>query len=107
MTRLDVPPGEPDERQVTRSPIEEFSRYRWQQPAYVSFPSHVDGSTLHGRLTLPPDFDPSRKYPAILGSVYTDSVRNQWGGRTAHPTWGLDQYLGPGGLRAAQRRHAG
>ena len=48
---------------------------------------------MNGRLTLPPDFDPDRTYPAILGSVYTDSVRNQWGGRTAHPTWGLDQYL--------------
>jgi dipeptidyl-peptidase-4 len=93
LTRLDVAAGAPDERQVTRSPIDEFSSYRWVQPAYVTFPSHVDGSTLHGRLTLPPNFDPSRKYPAILGSVYTDSVRNQWGGRTAHPTWGLDQYL--------------
>ncbi len=29
----------------------------------------------------------------IIGSVYTDAVRNQWGGRNAHPTWGLDQYL--------------
>jgi dipeptidyl-peptidase-4 len=34
-----------------------------------------------------------KKYPAILGSVYSNTVRNQWGGRTAHPTWGLDQYL--------------
>ncbi len=81
------------ERRVTRSPLDEFDRYTWVQPSYVTFPSHVDGSTLHGRLTLPPDFDPERSYPAILGSVYTDSVRNQWGGRTAHPTWGLDQFL--------------
>ena len=28
-----------------------------------------------------------------MGAVYTDAVRNHWGGRTAHPTWGLDQYL--------------
>lgn len=84
---------EPEERRVTRSPLAEFSQYRWVTPRYVSFPSHVDGTTLHGRLTLPPEFDPARTYPAILGSVYTDSVRNQWGGRTAHPTWGLDQYL--------------
>lgn len=81
------------ERRVTRSPIGEFARYRWVTPRYVTFSSHVDGTTLHGRLTLPPDFDSARTYPAILGSVYTDSVRNQWGGRTAHPTWGLDQYL--------------
>lgn len=81
------------ERRVTRSPLAEFSSYRWATPSYVTFPSHVDGSTLYGRLTLPTDFDPERTYPAILGSVYTDTVRNQWGGRTAHPTWGLDQYL--------------
>lgn len=89
-----IPLGaERDERRVTWSPLPEFSQYRWVTPQYESFESHVDGTTLHGRLTLPPDFDPSRSYPAILGSVYTDSVRNQWGGRTAHPTWGLDQYL--------------
>jgi dipeptidyl-peptidase 4 len=84
---------ERSERRVTHSPLADFSRYRWATPEYVTFRSHVDGVTLHARLTLPPDFDPSRRYPAILGSVYTDAVRNQWGGRTAHPTWGLDQYL--------------
>jgi dipeptidyl-peptidase-4 len=78
---------------LTDSPLPEFDQYRWVAPEYVTFESHVDGTTLHGRLTLPPDFDPGRRYPAILGSVYTDVVRNQWGGRTAHPTWGLDQLL--------------
>jgi dipeptidyl-peptidase-4 len=84
---------EASERRVTHSPIAAFSKHRWVEAEFVTFASHIDGTTLHGRLTLPPDFDPSRKYPAILGSVYTDSVRNQWGGRTAHPTWGLDQFL--------------
>jgi dipeptidyl-peptidase 4 len=86
------PPGQ-RERRVTTSPLPEFSDYNWVVPRYVTFQSHIDGTTIHGRLTLPPDFDPERSYPAILGSVYTESVRNQWGGRTAHPTWGLDQYL--------------
>lgn len=81
------------ERRVTHSPLPEFSQYHWVEAEFVTFKSHVDGTTLHGRLTLPPDFDADHQYPAILGSVYTDSVRNQWGGRTAHPTWGLDQYL--------------
>lgn len=44
-------------------------------------------------MMVPPDFDPDKKYPAIIGSVYSNSVLNQWGGRDAHPTWGLDQYL--------------
>ncbi len=85
--------GERREIPLTDSPLDEFDAYRWVKPSYVTFRSHADGTELHGRLTLPPDFDPERTYPAILGSVYTDSVRNQWGGRTAHPTWGLDQYL--------------
>jgi dipeptidyl-peptidase-4 len=94
MTRLEgtaSPPG--DERRVTNSPLAEFSHYTWVQPEYVTFKSHVDGATLHGRLTLPPNLDRGRKYPVIIGSVYSNTVRNQWGGRTAHPTWGLDQHL--------------
>jgi len=83
----------PSEVRVTHSPLPEFDEYTWAKPQYVTFKSHVDGVTLHGRLTLPPDLDRSKKYPAILGSVYSNTVRNQWGGRTAHPTWGLDQYL--------------
>jgi dipeptidyl-peptidase 4 len=76
------------ERQVTHSPLPEFKDYPWVAARYVTF-----GNGLHGRLTLPPNFDRTRKYPAILGSVYSNTVRNQWGGRNAHPTWGLDQYL--------------
>ncbi|NTV80338.1 MAG: S9 family peptidase, partial [Candidatus Aminicenantes bacterium] len=82
-----------DEGQVTHSPRPEYGDYAWAKPRYVTFPSRADGTTLYGRLTLPPGLDPDKKYPAILGSVYSDTVCNQWGGRTAHPTWGLDQYL--------------
>jgi dipeptidyl-peptidase-4 len=79
--------------QVTHSPTAEFSQYHWSIARYVDFPNVHDGVNLHARLTLPPDFDPKKKYPAILGSVYSNSVHNQWGGRIFHPTWGLDQYL--------------
>jgi len=44
-------------------------------------------------MMFPPNFDPQKKYPAIIGSVYSNAVLNQWGGRDSHPTWGLDQYL--------------
>ncbi len=81
------------EQQVTHSPLPEFSNYHWVSATYVTFPSTADGVTLHARLTLPPNFDKTKKYPAILGSVYSNTVHNQWGGRVAHPTWGLDQYL--------------
>lgn len=80
-------------QQVTHSPLAEFNEYNWATARYVDFPNVNDGTMLHARLTLPPNFDKSKKYPAILGSVYSNTVHNQWGGRIFHPTWGLDQYL--------------
>ncbi|MGH9334097.1 MAG: DPP IV N-terminal domain-containing protein, partial [Vicinamibacteria bacterium] len=77
---VDVNDGGP-ERRVTRSPAPEFDRYGWVAPRYVTFPSHVDGTTLHGRLLEPRDLDPARRYPAILGPVYPNTVRNRWGDR--------------------------
>lgn len=85
-------------RQVTHSPLPEFSNYHWITPKYVVFANVNDGTPLHARLTLPPDFDPARKYPAILGSVYSNTVHNEWGGRIYHPTWGLDQLLAQRGF---------
>jgi dipeptidyl-peptidase-4 len=85
--------GESALRQVTHSPLPEFSHYRWVAAKYVQFPNVNDGAILHARLTLPPDFQSTKKYPAILGSVYSNTVHNRWGGRVFHPTWGLDQYL--------------
>ena len=85
--------GTKTERQVTHSAGPEFGRYHWQVAQYVDFPNVHDGVMVHGRLTLPVGYEPGRKYPLIVGSVYSNSVRNQWGGRIFHPTWGLDQYL--------------
>ena len=85
-------PGAPP-WQLTHSPLPAFSQYHWVAARYVDFPNVHDGTNLHARLTLPPDFNPRKRYPAILGSVYSNTVHNQWGGRIFHPTWGLDQYL--------------
>ncbi|MEI9849924.1 MAG: DPP IV N-terminal domain-containing protein [Sphingomonas sp.] len=73
---------------VTKSPLPAFYQQKWAQVEYVEFPSHIDGAPLIGRVTLPRDYDPAKKYPMIVGSVYRDTVRNQWGGRTSHPVWG-------------------
>ena len=78
---------------VTRSPQPAFYDQTWANIGYIEFPSHVDGKPLLARLSLPANFAPSRRYPVIVGSVYSDAVQNQWGGRRSHPTWGLDQYL--------------
>jgi dipeptidyl-peptidase-4 len=90
--------GREPPRQVTHSPLPEFAAYHWVAAKYVTFPNGTDGTTLHARLTLPPDFDPHKKYPAILGSVYSNTVHNEWGGRIYHPTWGLDQFLAQQGF---------
>lgn len=79
--------------QVTKSPRPEFYKQTWANIGYVEFPSHVDGTNLLARVSLPANYDPAKRYPVIVGSVYSDAVRNQWGGRRAHPTWGLDQYF--------------
>jgi dipeptidyl-peptidase 4 len=81
------------ELRVTHSPLPEFQDYNWVAAKYVTFTNVKDGAVLHGRLTLPANFDKTKKYPAILGSVYSNTVQNQWGGRVAHRTWGLDQYF--------------
>lgn len=79
--------------QVTRSPQPEFYQQTWANIQYLEFPSHVDGTNLLARVSLPANYDPAKRYPVIVGSVYSDAVRNQWGGRRAHPTWGIDQYF--------------
>jgi dipeptidyl-peptidase-4 len=83
----------PAPRQVTHSPLAEFARYRWVTARYVDFKNLNDGTPLHARLTLPRDFDPRKKHPAILGSVYSNTAHDEWGGRIFHPTWGIDQFL--------------
>ena len=69
------------ERRVTNSPPAEFAQYDWVEPRYVTFKSHLDGVTLHGRLLEPPNLDKSKKHPVILGPVYPNSVRKRWGDR--------------------------
>ena len=71
------------EVRLTHSPPEEFDRFEWVTPKYVTFPSRTDGATIHGRLLEPADLDRSKKHAAILGPVYSNTVRNQWRGMTA------------------------
>jgi dipeptidyl-peptidase-4 len=81
------------ETRVTHSPIPGYDTHAWATVRYVDFPNVHDGVSLHARLTLPTDFDPHRRYPVIMGSVYSNTVHNRWGGRVYHPTWALDQYF--------------
>lgn len=78
---------------VTRSPLPAFTERQWAEVRYVEFTSSVDGAKLMARVSLPPNFKTDGTAPMIVGSVYSDGLLNQWGGRAAHPSWGIDQYL--------------
>jgi dipeptidyl-peptidase 4 len=86
-------PSTTSEQRVTVSPRPEFAAYQWPAPRYVTFTSRKDGATVHGRLLLPPNYTPGRRWPVVVGSIYSNTVRNQWGGRNSHPLWGFDRVL--------------
>ena len=69
------------EQRITHSPPPEFDDYDWIEPRYVTFKSHIDGATLHGKILEPRNIDPSRKYPVVLGPVYPNTARKRWGDR--------------------------
>jgi dipeptidyl-peptidase-4 len=69
-------------RRVTHSPPADFATRPWVRPRYVSFPSRHGGS-LRARIIEPPGLDRSRKHPVVFGPVYSNTVRNRWGGLNA------------------------
>jgi dipeptidyl aminopeptidase/acylaminoacyl peptidase len=70
---------------VTTSPRPDFAKYPWPEMRFFDFPSHGDGKTVAGKMTLPPGYDPtnrSRQWPAVFfihGSGYATSILRQWG----------------------------
>ncbi len=65
-------------RRITTSPPPEFRERQWARARYVTFPSRIDGYTLHARILEPRKLEPNRKYPVIFGAVYLNTVRNRW-----------------------------
>jgi dipeptidyl-peptidase-4 len=72
--------GGADERRVTTSPPDEFSRHTWVRPRYETFTNAVDGFVVHARILEPANLDRSRRHPVIFGPVYSNTVRNRWNG---------------------------
>ncbi|WP_417583120.1 DPP IV N-terminal domain-containing protein [Pelagibacterium sp.] len=91
-------PDSAEATRITHSPRPEFSQRDWAHVRYVPFVSHVDGAELTARVMLPPGFKLNGSYPMVVGSIYSDGLLNQWGGRAAHPSWGIDQYLASRGF---------
>ncbi|HTM34246.1 MAG TPA: prolyl oligopeptidase family serine peptidase [Vicinamibacterales bacterium] len=85
---LDARPGG-SEHQVTTSPPVEFARAKWAQPRYETFRNAVDGFVVHARIIEPPALDRTKKHPVIFSGVYSNTVRNRWGGINGT----LGQYL--------------
>lgn len=83
---------------ITQSPLPAFAQRQWAEVRYLPFKSRVDGAELMARVLLPPGFEPNGTHPMVVGSVYSDGLLNQWGGRAAHPSWGIDQYLASHGF---------
>jgi dipeptidyl-peptidase 4 len=85
---LDVRPGAV-ERRITTSTTPEFARVPWIAPTYLSIKNGSDTLPLRIRVFFPPNIDSTKHYPVLFGPVYSNTVRNRWGGLNGM----LQQYL--------------
>lgn len=69
------------ETRVTHSTHADFDERAWPDVRYVTFPSRADGSMIHARIMEPPGLDRGKRHPVLFGPVYSNTVRNRWGGR--------------------------
>jgi dipeptidyl-peptidase 4 len=63
-----------------------YSRFDLPTTEHVNF-TDAQGNKFYGRITKPADFDPNRKYPAVVslyGGPHAQVVTNSW---TGTPTW--------------------
>ncbi len=72
-------PGAPLTR-VTTSPPPEFAAQPWVRARYQTFTNRVDGFPVHARIQEPADLDRSKRHPVLFGPIYSNTVRNRWGG---------------------------
>ena len=56
--------------------------YKRQDQTSATFRNAVDGFTVHARILEPAGLDRSSKHPVIFGPLYSNTVRNRWGGAT-------------------------
>lgn len=77
-----VPVGQPDvAKRLTDTVSTEFKSVDWVIPTIVKIPSsHVDRN-IYSKLYLPKDFDPNKRYPAVMfvhGAGYTQNAHAGW-----------------------------
>lgn len=64
---------------VTKAPSE-FTQRSWVRPRYQTFRNAVHGFDVHARILEPAGLDRSKRHPVIFGPMYSNTVRNRWGG---------------------------
>jgi dipeptidyl-peptidase-4 len=85
---LEARPGASEHRLTTSPPVE-FTRHAWVRPRYETFTNAIDGFQVHARILEPAGLDRARRHPVVFGPVYSNTVRNRWGGLSGT----LQQYL--------------
>ncbi|MEL7311122.1 MAG: prolyl oligopeptidase family serine peptidase [Pseudomonadota bacterium] len=73
--------GQSEARRLTHTISDEYAAIDWVIPEIVEVPSsHVD-RPIYSKLYLPPDFDRSKQYPAVMfvhGAGYTQNAHAGW-----------------------------
>jgi dipeptidyl-peptidase-4 len=64
---------------VTRPPAA-FAEHGWVRPRYQTFRNAVHGVDVHARILEPAGLHRSTRHPVIFGPMYSNTVRNRWGG---------------------------
>jgi dipeptidyl-peptidase-4 len=79
--QLLVGPAQPEAplTPVTRPPAA-FAGQAWVRPRYQSFRNAVHGFDVHARILEPANLDRTKRYPVVFGPMYSNTVRNRWGG---------------------------
>lgn len=62
------------------APPSPFTEHAWVRPRYQTFRNAVHGFDVHARILEPPGLDRARRHPVIFGPMYSNTVRNRWGG---------------------------
>ena len=64
---------------VTSSPLPELEKIKKPKLERFTFENKSDGATIHAKMILPHNFDPSKKYPVILTCVYAGMGKEGFG----------------------------
>lgn len=72
--------------------------YQFHHTKLVELKAEDDGTPLYGAITLPPDFDPNKKYPVIVyvyGGPAVQMIKNSWnlGIIFTHQNWASQGYI--------------